>query len=79
MLTTYFDTAMSQAAYKRLADGTWFGEVPGFSGLWANEGTIEACREDLRSALEDWVLVALRHNVPLPVVGGIDLNVPNVA
>jgi predicted RNase H-like HicB family nuclease len=79
MLTRYFDAAMEQAVYKRLGDGTWFGEIPEFAGLWANEDTQEGCQEDLRSALEDWVLLALRQNVPLPVVEGIDLNVSSVA
>jgi predicted RNase H-like HicB family nuclease len=79
MLTKYFDTAMARATYQKLGDGTWFGEIPGFDGLWANEDTVEGCQEDLRSALEDWLLIALRQNVPLPVVDGIDLNVRNVA
>jgi hypothetical protein len=43
--------------------------------VWANEDTLEACRDELRSALEDWLLlgVYLRHDIP--VLDGIDLNV----
>ncbi len=74
MLTKYFDAATANARYKPLADGTWFGEIPGFAGLWANENAIEACCEDLRSALEDWIILALRHHVPLPIINDIDLN-----
>jgi predicted RNase H-like HicB family nuclease len=65
---------MSQAKYKMLEDGTFYGEIPGFPGLWANEHNLETCREELQSALEDWLVISLRQNQPLPVVNGLDLN-----
>jgi predicted RNase H-like HicB family nuclease len=68
MLTTYFDRAVQQAVYKKLGGGTWFGEIPALSGLWADEASVDEWREDLRGALKDWVLVALRQNIPLPVI-----------
>ena len=57
MLTRYIQAAMRQAAYEILEDGSFYGSIPGFPGLWANEATLEACREELQSALEDWILV----------------------
>lgn len=80
MLTDYFDAAMRHAVYETMEDDEgWFATIPDFPGLWASEKTVEATRADLRSALEDWILLGLRQGEPLPVVDGIDLNVPRVA
>ncbi len=67
---------MSRAKYKILDDGEGiFGEIRGFEGLWASAATLEACREELRSTLEGWLLVKIRHNDDdLPIVKGINLN-----
>ncbi len=76
MITEYIAAALGKAKYKIL-DGNegYFGEVPGFDGLWASARTLESCREELRSTLESWLLVKLRHNDnDLPVVKGINLN-----
>jgi predicted RNase H-like HicB family nuclease len=62
-----------------MEDGDWFGAIPGFVGLWATGATQEACWVELRSTLEDWLLMALRHNEAVPVVDGIDLAVLKVA
>ena len=49
------DAAMQRARYEILPDdGTFYGEIPGLNGVWANEPTLEACRDELRSVLEDW-------------------------
>ena len=75
MLTEYIDAAMRKAKYKILADDEgFFGEIPGLQGVWANEDTLEACRDDLRRTLEGWIIIRLRHGLSLPVVNGINLN-----
>lgn len=74
MLIAYIQAAMRHAAYKILEDGTYFGEIPGLRGLWANASTLEACRDELQSSLEDWILLGVRLNHTLPVVDGLDLN-----
>lgn len=67
---------MSLAKYEVIEDdNTYFGSIPGFQGLWANADTLEACRDELMETLEDWILVGVRRQMPLPVIGGIDLNV----
>ncbi len=43
-------------------------------GFWANEHTLEECREVLQEVLEEWLLLKLRDKDPLPLIGGIDLN-----
>lgn len=80
MLIDYIYAAMHHAAYEIIEeDGTFYGHIPGFPGLWANAPTLEGCRDELQSALEDWILVGLRHEDPLPVVDDIYLNVQHVA
>lgn len=77
MLTTYIQAAMRRAKYEILADDEGFyGEIPDLQGVWANADTLEACREELQSTLEDWILVGLRMGHPLPVIDGIDLSAP---
>jgi predicted RNase H-like HicB family nuclease len=75
MLTTYIRTAMHQATYEILPDGTFYGEIPGFQGVYANEKTLEACREQLQEVLEGWIILGLRLGHTLPVVDGIELAV----
>ena len=58
MLLEYIQAAMRLAHYKLLDGGTYFGEIPGFAGVWANGKSLEECREELQSALEDWILLA---------------------
>jgi len=35
---------------------------------------LRECENELRSTLEDWILVGLKLRHRLPVLGGIDLN-----
>lgn len=80
MLTKYIQAALHRANYKILPDdGTFFGEIPGFQGVWANADTLEACREELAEVLEDWILLRVSRNLPLPVVDGIDLTIQEIA
>jgi len=55
MLTAYIAEAMARASYKMLEDGSYFGEIPGLQGVWANEKTLEVCRAVLQEVLEDWL------------------------
>jgi len=74
MLTKYIEAAMRHAAYEIIEDDNSFcGHIPGFSGLWANAPTLEGCREELVSTLEDWILIGIRWKIALPVIDGIDL------
>jgi predicted RNase H-like HicB family nuclease len=64
---------MRQAKYEILPDGTFYGEIPGCQGVYANADTLEACRDELQEVLEGWIVLGLQMGHPLPVVGGIDL------
>ncbi len=74
MLTEYIEAAMKKATYKILDDGTFFGEIPGFQGVWADEDTLEGCRRVLREVLEDWLLLKLRDDEEVPEVEGLSLS-----
>jgi predicted RNase H-like HicB family nuclease len=74
VLTEYLNAAMGLANYDKLEDGTYGGRVPPCPGVVAFGATLRACEEELRSVLEDWVLVGLKLGHRLPVVAGLDLN-----
>jgi predicted RNase H-like HicB family nuclease len=78
MLTNYINAAMRAAEYE-LEDGRWYCHIPGLQGLWADGDTVEACREELRNALEDWILFGLVNGYPVPPIDGIDLTSAKVA
>jgi len=74
MITKYLSEAMRQAKYKILEDGSYYGWIEELPGVWATAGSLEECREDLQSVVEDWLFLGLKlghHIVPL---GDIDLN-----
>jgi predicted RNase H-like HicB family nuclease len=70
MLITYIHYAMRLAKYEILKDKQYHGEIPGFQGIWAQSDNLEACREELHSALEDWLVLGLRMGHKLPTVAG---------
>ncbi len=75
MLTEYIRRAMSKAKYKKLADGTYCGTIRLCPGAIAFGKTLRECKREMRSVLEDWLLVKLRHGDPLPTIDGINLNI----
>ena len=74
MLTRYIREAMRRARIKTLDDGTCFGEIPGLAGVWANEATVETCREVLQEVLEEWLILKIRDNHPIPRLGRVSLS-----
>ncbi len=79
MLTSYIRAAMHRAKYEILPDdGTFYGEIPGFQGVYANAGTLEECRDELEAVLEEWILFRVSRNLPLPVVDNIELVIKEI-
>ena len=80
MLTNYLRAAMRQARYEILPDdGSFYGEIPDFNGVYANAKTLEECRDELAEVLEEWLLFRISRNLPVPVVDGIELTIKEVA
>lgn len=69
MLTEYIRAAMKKAKYEILTDdNTFYGEIPGFDGVYANAKTLETCRDELEEVLEEWIFFRVSRNLPVPVV-----------
>ncbi len=74
ILTGYIENALAQAEFDKLEDGSFSGRIPSCKGVIAFGKTLRECENELRSTLEDWVLVGLKLGHPLPVIAGYDLN-----
>jgi len=79
MIFEYIQKALKKAEYKILDNGTWFAEIPGFEGLWANTKTVEECRFELQEVLEEWLILKIRDRDPIPEIEGIAIKVKEVA
>ncbi len=74
MLTEGMQAAMRKAEYKVIDnDPPWYADIPECQGVWAVGESVESCRVELLSSLEDWLLLGLQLGHPIPVVDGIDL------
>ena len=61
MLTAYINAAMQKAHYENLPDNEgYFGKIEDLQGVWANADSLEACREELREVLEEWILLGIK-------------------
>ncbi|MFY9461752.1 MAG: type II toxin-antitoxin system HicB family antitoxin, partial [Candidatus Sungiibacteriota bacterium] len=43
MISEYIAKKLKQARYKLLKDGSYFGEIAGLRGVWANAKNLEDC------------------------------------
>jgi predicted RNase H-like HicB family nuclease len=73
-LTAYIEAALELARYDKLEDGTFAAEIPRLPGVVAFGNSLRACQHELRSVLEDWILVGLRHGHRIPILSGVSLN-----
>ena len=74
ILSDYVEMALAQAEYDKLDDETFAGRIPSCKGVVAFAKTLRECESELRSTLEDWVLVGLKLGHELPVLANINLN-----
>ena len=75
ILSEYISRAMQEAEYEEFDDGTFGATIPSCLGVVAFGNTLKDCADELRSTLEDWMLVGFKLGHPLPPVGGIDLEI----
>ena len=75
VISEYLDRALAQAEYDKLEDSTFSGRIASCPGVIAFGNSLKECEDELRSTLEDWLLVGLKLGHQLPDVGGIDLNI----
>jgi predicted RNase H-like HicB family nuclease len=74
ILSDYIDQALTRAEYDKLEDNTFASRIPPCKGVVAFAKTLRECESELRSTLEDWVLVGLKLGHELPVLANINLN-----
>jgi predicted RNase H-like HicB family nuclease len=76
MFSEYVAKAMGKAEYERIEDGSYYGQIPGFQGVWGNAPTLERCREELKSTLEEWLVLKLWDNDDddIPKLGKLSLT-----
>jgi predicted RNase H-like HicB family nuclease len=60
ILSDYLNLALAQAEYDKLEDHTYFGRIPSCKGVVAFARTLRECEDELRSVLEEWVLLGLK-------------------
>ncbi len=76
MLVEYIKAAMDKATYEIIDDPEpFYGEIPELKGVWATGKTLEACRDSLMSALEDWIVFRLRTGRSIPSIGAASIVV----
>lgn len=75
MFAKYLHAVMARATYEMLDDGTYYGSIPGFQGVWANAPTLEACRDELEEVLEGWILLRVADHLDIPSVDHLSIRV----
>lgn len=66
MLSEFISKKLSQAHYKLLKDGSYFGEISSVKGVWANAKNLENCRKELQEVLEEWLLLKIHDQEKVP-------------
>ena len=66
MISQFIQKKLDKATYKILEDKTYYGEISGLKGVWANAKTLEECRKDLEEVLEDWIIVKIKSDERIP-------------
>jgi len=80
MLLEYIQAGLRHAKYEILKDdGSYYGEIPECKGVYANANTLEECREELRTVLEEWVLFRVYRNLSIPSIDGIEITIREIA
>lgn len=80
MISEYLNAAMHHANYEYLPnDKVYYGEIEGFQGLYATAKSLEICRDELLSTLEDWILFSIHKNLDLPTIDNINLQIKDLA
>ena len=74
IISDYINSAMALAEYDKLEDGSFAGRIPKCKGVISFGSTLKECQVELRSTLEDWILVGIKLGHSLPIVDKINLN-----
>jgi len=60
---------MASAKYEILQeDGSFYSEIPGFDGVYANAIDLETYKTELEEVLEEWLFFRISRNLHVPTV-----------
>ncbi len=80
LMVEYIGAALDHARFETIPDdGTVFGTIPEFPGVWANAESVEECRDELAEVLEGWLLLGIANHDRLPTVDDIGVTVRRAA
>jgi len=66
MVNEYIQKQIKKARIKKLADGTYFAEVAGLRGVWANGKTKILAQKELAEVIEEWLLLKVQQKEKVP-------------
>lgn len=66
MLSEYLEKQLKKARFKKLEDGSYFGSIPGFRGVWSNKRNLNAAKKELQEVLEEWLFLKVRNKERIP-------------
>jgi predicted RNase H-like HicB family nuclease len=65
---------MRHPRYEMISDPKPFhGSIPECPSVWATGETLEVCREELQSVLEERIVLGLRLGHPIPAIDNIEV------
>jgi predicted RNase H-like HicB family nuclease len=67
ILSEYIEQTMEEAVYDKLEKNSFSGRIPSCKGIIAFGNTLRICQDELRSVLEDWILVGFKLGHSLPI------------
>jgi predicted RNase H-like HicB family nuclease len=73
-LTYYIKNAMETATFQLLEDSSFLGEIPSLKDVWSHDKILEDCRKALQEVLEEWIILELNQQHPIPAINGVGLN-----
>ena len=71
----YLRAAMRRATFEPIEDdGSFFGRIAGFDGVWANADMLQECHDELKEVLDEWLVLRLTEGLPIPAIDGVSLK-----
>ena len=75
MITEYIQESLNRARYEIIDDeDPYYGEIAELPGVWAAGKSLEECRNNLREAVEGWILLSVRKGLPIPRLGNCEIK-----
>ena len=75
MITEYVQECLNRAHYEIIEDeDPYYGEIAELQGIWAVGKSLEECRQNLREAVEGWILVSVKTGLPIPKMGDCQIE-----